>query len=313
MVAGKIGRKQTGRQARTGWTDELCCCALVTGNRDGAGAINVSAGQILWETESRWMKEDHTGHIQFCVDVGLPANQTALAQHREMNLLVEQIAGVFARHQIHATWALHQPVDSVTAVSILTADPEHELAWLGCEQWLSPDLGRDAILQSLTESVQAAADQKQPFQTMVLRDPAPEWLYPVISKWGIRTLRPTVERRVKGAIADQVASRIHGMAICQATGVFPGRGRLLGRFDLAYRGKKILQRAYLKTTMEHLAIDASAMMVHPTASLRALDQILFFANRMQERESVQIETLTQTTARWHPQSEEHAAASRPAA
>lgn len=246
------------------------------------------------------MNDTRTGHFQFCVDLGLPADQTALAQHREMSLLAEQLVGTFARHEIAATWATTQSVESPVVDAIRFADANHEIALLGDQSWLSESIRRDKIVSHFAENMKHAAEIGKPLTTLVLRDAAPESLYVVFKKRGINTLRPIVK---KGATRDSQrdpALKINGMWLAPATAVFPARGSLLGRFDIGFRGKQVLNRARLKKTSEQLTIVASEMMESPTAALRSLDRILSYASRFRDQQSVVIETLEKATLRWHP-------------
>jgi len=246
------------------------------------------------------MNEPRTGHFQFCVDLGLPANQTALAQHREMNLLAEQLVGTFARHDIAATWATAQSVESPVVDAIRFTESGHEIALLGDQSWLSESIRRDKIVSHFTENMEHAAANGKPLRTLVLRDEAPESLYVVFKKRGIDTLRPVAtQSRTRDSQRDP-ALKINGMWLAPATAVFPARGSLLGRFDIGFRGKQILNRARTKKTSEQLTIIASEMMENPTAALRSLDRILAYASRFRDQQTVVVETLEKATLRWHP-------------
>lgn len=246
------------------------------------------------------MNSSRAGYFQFCVDLGLPANQTALAQHREMNLLVEQIAGTFARHNVTATWATTQSVNSPAANIIQAADDRHEIALLGDNSWLSSSIRREEIINHFTENMRHAAEVGKPLKTLVLRDPAPESLYVIFKKRGIDNLRTVSTQGFSRHSQRDPGLRINGMWVTEATGVFPACGRVLGRFDIGYRGKQILNRSRSKGATEHLSIVAAEMMANPTASLRALDRILNYAAKFAAQGSVCLETMDQTTNRWEP-------------
>lgn len=247
------------------------------------------------------MNSSRAGHFQFCVDLGLPADQTALAQHREMNLLIEQIAGTFARHNVTATWATTQSVNSPAANIIRSADDRHEIALLGDKSWLSATIRREEIIHHFTENMQHAQEVGNPIRTLVLRDAAPESLYVIFKKRGIDNLRPMPLQEFTRQSQRDPGLKINGMWVTHATGVFPACGRVLGRFDIGCRGKQILNRSRSKSMTEHLSIVASKMMVNPTAALRALDRIVRYAAKFEEQGSVRLETMDQTTTRWEPQ------------
>lgn len=246
------------------------------------------------------MNGAQTGHFQFCIDVGLPAHQTALAEHREMNLLTEQLAGTFARHGISATWATTQSVNAPLADIIFGTDENHELALLGERSWLSDTIRRQAIIDHFTENMQHAADVGKPLTTLVLRDAAPVSLYPVFKKRGIRTLRPVVAVTFSRKPQKEPAVRDHDMWVAQSTAVFPAHGRFLGRLDPGFRGKQILNRTRHKKTSEQLTILASEMMKNPTATLRSLDRILRIATKFKDQGALKLETIDQATVRWAP-------------
>lgn len=246
------------------------------------------------------MNVSRTGNFQFCIDTGLPAHQTALAQHREMNLLIEQLAGTFARHDVVATWAMTQSVNSPLAEIIHSADERHELALLGDNSWLSESIRREEVIHHFSENMRHAADVGKPINTLVLRDEASETLFPVFKKRGINTLRPVVPTEFSRASQREPAQRNNDMWVSASTAVFPARGRFLGRMDVGFRGKQILNRARQKKTTEQLTIVAARMMENPTATLRSMDRILRFAAKFAKHGTLNVETIRQASHRWSP-------------
>lgn len=246
------------------------------------------------------MSVPRPGNFQFCIDTGLPAHQTAIAQHREMNLLIEQLAGTFARHDVVATWAIAQSVNSPIADIIHAADERHELALLGDGSWLSESIRREEIVQHFAENMRHAADVGKPLRTLVLRAEASESLLPIFKKRGINTLRPMATTEFSRSPQREPALRNNDMWVSESTAVFPARGRLLGRMDIGFRGKQILNRARHKKTTEQLNVVAANMLENPTAALRSLDRVLRFAAKFADHNALNLETLQEASTRWSP-------------
>ncbi len=240
-----------------------------------------------------------TGYFQFCVDLGLTADQTAISQHRELCEMTQQLLSLFDEHQIPVTWA--SPLSMVAHVveMMQISKTPHELAILGDASWLEDGQRRAVVIESIEDFVELARQNHQVVNSIVLRDSRGTMHHEIFAKHGLSIVRTPVEDGVAThASRDPVTSR-NGCWNVAANAVFPSAGALLGRFDIGFRAKQILRRSLKRKAAEHLSISAAAMVAQPK-SVQALTRIVQHVVRLSNAKSIQCETLRQAVVRWQP-------------
>ena len=241
------------------------------------------------------------GNFQFCIDLGLDADQTAISDHQNLAELGNEIIGLFNQHDIAATWATSLCMSGRVADAISKSPLEHELAILGRSDWVGSNVRRAVVAESLNDFLRESRNLNQPLSSVVLRDSDVDSHHELFVRNGINVVR----RPVKGEHAisrrvtrDPVVTR-RGAWYVAATAEFPTIGSIISRFDVGFRAKKVLKRSIGRRAAEHVAISATDIMANPK-SMNALVQIVRHAARLQSADRIRCETLRQSVARMQP-------------
>ena len=203
------------------------------------------------------------GNFQFCIDLGLGADQTAISDHQRLSELTSELFSLFAAHQLPATWAPSFTMAGRVAESIKGSNIGHELAVLGHAGWMGDSIRREHVAQSLKEHLQSAKRFDLPVTSVVLRDSEGDVHHDLFAKNGIRVVRQPLDQNVSPrANRDPVVTR-RGAWYVEASAKLPAIGMILGRFDVGYRGKQSLRRSLKRRAAEHLAISATELLANP--------------------------------------------------
>ncbi len=239
------------------------------------------------------------GNFQFCIDLGLDADQTAISDHQRLSNLTSELFSLFATHQVAATWAPSFTLAGRVAESIKGSNIGHELALLGHAGWMGDSIRREHVAQSLGEHLRSAKQFDLPLTSVVLRDSEGEVHHDLFAKNGIRVVRQPLDRNVTPkATRDPVVTR-KGAWYVEASAKLPATGMFLGRFDVGFRGKQSLRRSLKRRAAEHLAISATELLANPKF-MKPLTQVVRHAARLQEAGRIRCETLAESVARMQP-------------
>ena len=227
-------------------------------------------------------KKSRTGHLQFAVEVMLPSEQTSLAVHREVLATCQQLDVMFGGHGIRPTWAVAPALHD--AVRDIVQDGGDFALLLQTEACLHEYLR--AAKQMPARAVHTAiVSRVQPDLLQVAE----------LSALGIRAMNLPMG-------SDNRSQRVHtrhGLSMVRTTGTFPGPGRFLGRWDLAFQTKGLVHRALLRQSTEAINLQLDAL-PQPTRSLRSLQKSLSIVQRLRSSGRLNCETLLETHARLCP-------------
>ena len=239
------------------------------------------------------------GNFQFCIDLGLNADQTAISDHQRLSDLTTELFSLFAEHQVPATWAPSFTMADRVAELIKGSNVAHELALLGQAEWIGDSARREHVVQSLGEHLRSAEKFELPITSIVLRDSGGDVHHDLFAKNGIRVIRQPLDRKLQPkATRDPVVTR-KGAWYVEASAKLPSTGMILGRFDVGYRGKQVLRRSLKRRAAEHLAISATELLANPKF-MKPLAQIVRHAARLQSAGRIRCETLAGSVARMQP-------------
>ena len=227
-------------------------------------------------------KKSRTGHIQFAVEVRLPEELTSLAVHRELLATCQQLDVMFGGHGIRATWAVDPSLHD--AVKDIVQDGGDFAALLQGEACLRNYI-RDAKRVATRANQLAVVSRIQPDLLQVAE----------LSALGVRAMNLPCGSDSR---SQRVQTR-HGLSMVRTTGTFPGPGRFLGRWDMAFQTKGLVHRSLLRQSTEAINIQLDAL-PQPTKSLRSLQKSLAIVQRLRAAGRLSCETLLETHARLCP-------------
>ena len=226
--------------------------------------------------------QSRKGHVQFAIEVKLPARQTSLAAHREMLATCQQLDVMFGGHQIRPTWAVHEslldavqhavPAETDWAMLVETSDQLEES--IQRIKRVPGTLRHAAVVSRVTPTLIQVAE---------------------LAALGIRAMMLPSD----GDARSQRVQTRHGLSMVRTTGLFPGTGRFLGRWDAAFQAKGLVHRAMMRDSTEAISLQLDR--IHqPTKALRSLQKTLAITHRLQAAGRLACETLLQTHGRLCP-------------
>lgn len=236
-------------------------------------------------------RANQTGNFQFCVEMGLNPNQTALSQHRQLGVLAEMISMAFDRHGLKATWAVANPGYAFVEEAIKPLVSRHEVALLV----------DDSVLE-LRHRLLEAEERQLKITTLVLDRALSRDEQTQLAKNGISAVRPAapaIDQRTFAKSPIHMSKR-QGVLQFSASAVFPGTGRFLGAADPAYAGKHILHRAMKRGSAEQLSIRVAELLDSPSRRVKSLSKLLAHAARLQQAGRIQVETIRTAARRCCP-------------
>jgi len=178
------------------------------------------------------------GNFQFCVDLGLGEDQTAISQHQQLAEMAGKLLDLFEQHQIPATWATPLSLTPRVAPVLCGSSTQHELAILGQSNWMGDEMRRAHVVESLEDHLSDARKYDVTIRSIVLRDSQGEMHHELFAKHGLRVVREAVDRPIRSqATRDPVATR-KGAWFVSATALFPATGCIFGRSTWAFEASK---------------------------------------------------------------------------
>jgi hypothetical protein len=137
------------------------------------------------------------GQISISVDLELDPQRPHHLQP-DLDVVRQELIGLFASLGIPATWAVADPLYSAATESILAAGKNHEIAVLGDEAWLGPGCGLMRLARELDRRFAAARQAGIPATTLAIRSISKMPELGLLCEHGVRALcPPAIARRPK--------------------------------------------------------------------------------------------------------------------
>ncbi len=239
------------------------------------------------------------GRLQFCIELGLSPNQTALSQHRQLVVLAEMLSGTLHHRGVSATWAVADPGLGFIRET-LSSSKSHDLALLVDHSWALND--EEQFARELNRRLSIAIDNRLQVRSLVFaRHCEVRWLRP-ISKCNLNVVRWD---GLRDTTASYTRASVHeltkqGCLHLNSSALFPGTGGILSGGDMSFAAKRVLHRAMKQGSTEHVSICVADMLAAPARTVRALDRMLVHAVRLERAGRIQVETIQQATTRLCP-------------
>ncbi len=145
-------------------------------------------------TRGTW-QQHHIGHLMITVELEPAAPEFNISQRRKLVNFTEMLVGAFSAERICVTWAAAVPEKSAVMTSIIRSAVNHEVALLGDESWLGPEVRRPHFAQALSQRLGQGLGAGVRSSTIVTRVAPPRAISTCSSRKALRLSRARIYRR----------------------------------------------------------------------------------------------------------------------
>jgi hypothetical protein len=238
------------------------------------------------------------GILSISIDVDSSAGSHGLEARRSFEQGIEHVAGLLARHQLPATWAVADPAVSPIAERIVALGKGHEIAIAGDPTWAGREAGRGRFGRELARRVVQGRGADLAISTLIVHTVDLDDQYDLIVKQGLTAVCQKATSWVDAA-RKRVAPLTprFGLWSFGVSCALPGTSRIWRGGGGGRAARTCIDRAVRGPGMVHLAINLPQLVARGHGAQRVLERVLLHVAARQRRGTLEVATLAATAKR----------------